>query len=62
MGVSQGAAGAEGAWVLVLFADGLFALRLASSVLHSTWEPGVEMFLISAVSTPARCRDAVQRA
>lgn len=45
-------------WGLVLFADGPAGLWLASAVLHSTWEPAVGMFLLSAVSMPARCVDA----
>lgn len=33
-------------------------LWLASAVPHSAWEPAVGMFLLSAVSIPARCVDA----
>lgn len=44
--------------VLVLFADGSAALQLGSSVLRSTWEPGVGTFLISAVAMPAHCMTA----
>lgn len=36
-------------WGLALFADGPAGLWVASAVPHSTWEPAVGMFLLSAV-------------